>query len=81
MISQTAKLDSAGRIVIPAAYRKALDVKPGDRVVLRLEDGELRVFNQDRAIKRAQDIVRKYIPSWQKHGRLQFVCCAGSGWI
>src|SRR5207248_1536702 len=34
------KLGEGGRVVIPAEYRKALGVKPGDDIVLRLQDGE-----------------------------------------
>ncbi len=55
-------LDRAGRVLIPAKVRKAMGIKPGDRLVLRLEDEELRVMSLDRAIRRAQEIVRKYVP-------------------
>ena len=34
----------------------------GDEVLLRLEDGELRVHTFDQAVRRAQAIVREYIP-------------------
>ncbi len=57
-----ARLDSAGRIVIPAAFRKALGVKPGEYLILRIEDGELRAWTFEYAIRKSQEIVRKYIP-------------------
>jgi AbrB family looped-hinge helix DNA binding protein len=53
-------LGEGGRIVIPAAYRRALEVEPGDELVLTMTDGELRIATRDRAIARAQAIVRKY---------------------
>jgi AbrB family looped-hinge helix DNA binding protein len=51
-----------GRLVIPAAYRKALGLKPGDEVLLILEEGEIRVISTRQAIIRAQALVRRYIP-------------------
>ena len=56
------KLDSGGRIVIPAAMRKALNLEPGDDVQVALVDGALRIVGRDAAIARAQALVRKYIP-------------------
>ena len=57
-----AKVGEGGRIVIPAEYRKVLGLKPGDEVVLVLRDGEVRVLTPQRAIQRAQALVRHYIP-------------------
>ena len=51
-----------GRIVIPAACRKALGIKPGDEVQLVLEDGEIRMVSQRQAIVRAQNLLRRYVP-------------------
>jgi AbrB family looped-hinge helix DNA binding protein len=51
-----------GRLVIPAKYRKALGIKPGDEVLLSLEDGEIRVVSTRQAVARAQTLVRRYIP-------------------
>ncbi len=56
------KLCEGGRLVIPAAYRKALGLKPGDEVLLVLEDGEIRVVSARQAIARAQTLVRRYVP-------------------
>ncbi len=57
-----AKVAEGGRIVIPAEYRKTLGIEIGDNVVLQLEDGEVRLFTIDEAIRRAQEIVRQYVP-------------------
>ena len=43
-----------GRVVIPADYRKALGICPGDEVILRWEDDELRITTMKRRIERAQ---------------------------
>lgn len=60
-----AKLGEGGRLVIPAEYRKALGVKSGDDLVLILEDKTMRVLTPREAIKRAQAVVRSYIPEGQ----------------
>ncbi len=58
----TAKLDSAGRLVIPVAYRKVMGLKTGDEVVLRLDRDEMRVFSRKTAVARAKALVRKHFP-------------------
>lgn len=60
------KLGEGGRLVIPAEYRKALGLKPGDEVVLVLEEGEVRLLTLRRAIQRAQALVRRYIPEGRR---------------
>ncbi len=62
MTSIKTKLGEGGRVVIPAKYRKALNLKPGDDVILVLEDGEVRITTVKQAIRRAQQIVRRYVP-------------------
>ncbi|MGH9472162.1 MAG: AbrB/MazE/SpoVT family DNA-binding domain-containing protein [Terriglobales bacterium] len=57
------KLGPGGRIVIPRAMRQALGIKPGDELMLRMEEdelGDLRVYTLERAIKRAQRFGRRY---------------------
>jgi bifunctional DNA-binding transcriptional regulator/antitoxin component of YhaV-PrlF toxin-antitoxin module len=56
------KLGEGGRLVIPAEYRKALGVEVGDDLVLVLEENDLRVLTPQEAIRRAQALVRKYVP-------------------
>ena len=61
-MEQTAtKVDRHGRIVIPAEYRRALGLREGDPVMVQLDDGELRVLTRAQAIRRAQEIVAKYV--------------------
>ena len=55
-------IGEGGRLVMPAEYRKALDLKPGDDVILVLEEEEIRLMTLRRAIQRAQEIVGRYIP-------------------
>lgn len=56
------RVNENGRLVIPAAFRKALGIASGDTVVLRLDDGELKITTLRQRIKRSQQIVRKYVP-------------------
>lgn len=62
MTSIKTKIGKGGRIVVPAKYRKALDLKPGDDVILFLEDQQVRITTVKQAIRRAQQIVRQYVP-------------------
>jgi antitoxin PrlF len=62
MMEFKTKLAEGGRIVIPAEYRQALGLHVGDELILRLEGGEVRIFTARQAIKRAQELVRRYIP-------------------
>lgn len=60
------KMGDGGRLVIPAGYRKALGLKPGDDVVLMLEEGEIRILTARQAIQKAQKLVRSYVPKGRK---------------
>ena len=55
------KIAEGGRLVIPAEHRRALGLEVGDEVVVRVEDGELRILTRSEAVKRAQEKVRRYI--------------------
>jgi AbrB family looped-hinge helix DNA binding protein len=50
-----------GRLVIPAAFRSALGINPGDKVVLRIENDELRITTLRQRIAQAQRLVRKHV--------------------
>jgi AbrB family looped-hinge helix DNA binding protein len=55
-------LAANGRIVIPAAIREALGFKPGETLVMHVEDGALRVESYPALIHRIQESILKYIP-------------------
>jgi AbrB family looped-hinge helix DNA binding protein len=58
----TITIAEGGRIVIPAGYRKALGVGPGDQVVLQMADGEIRITSRAQARRRAREYVRSLVP-------------------
>jgi AbrB family looped-hinge helix DNA binding protein len=55
------RINENGRVVIPASFRKALGIKPGDQVILSLEEDELRITTMKRRIERAQRRARQYV--------------------
>ena len=62
MMETRARLGQGGRFVIPWVCRAAMGVKPGDELVVSMNDGELRVTTVAQAITRAQALVRQYVP-------------------
>jgi len=62
MTNVRTKLTEGGRVVIPAEYRQALGLHIGDELILRLENGEMRIFTPQQAIKRVQELVSPYLP-------------------
>ena len=52
----------SGRIVVPAKFRRALGIRPGDEIVLRLENGSIRMIPLRQAVNLAQKTVRQYVP-------------------
>jgi AbrB family looped-hinge helix DNA binding protein len=57
------KIGPGGRVVIPADMRAALGVAEGDTLLASVVDGEMRLISMPMAIRRAQAIVRAYIPA------------------
>jgi len=55
------RVNENGRVVIPAAFRKAMGINVGDEVVLRMEDNELRILTLKQRIERAQRLVRQHV--------------------
>lgn len=56
------KIGQGGRVVLPAQLRNAAGLAVGDEVILRLEDGAVHMLKRDEAVRRAQAIVRRFIP-------------------
>jgi AbrB family looped-hinge helix DNA binding protein len=54
------KIDSAGRIVIPAEMRAAMMVKPGDTVTAEVVEGEFRIVSPGVAQRRVQAFAEKF---------------------
>lgn len=52
--------------MIPAAYRRAMGVRPGDEVLLSLEQGQMRVLPPQEALRRAQAAVRRYVKAGRR---------------
>lgn len=62
VLHQRLRIDRGGRVVIPAEVRAAMMIKPGDTMSASVVDGELRLMSRDVAIRRAQELVRRYVP-------------------
>lgn len=56
------KVTQGGRIVIPAEMRRRLGIEIGDDVSVVVDNGSLRIRTQRESIKRAQELVRKFVP-------------------
>jgi AbrB family looped-hinge helix DNA binding protein len=50
-----------GRIVIPVEMREALGIDEGDKVILQVEDHELRISTIRGRIRRAQERAARYV--------------------
>lgn len=55
------KIADGGRLVIPAEYRRKLGLETGDEVIIRIENGELRILTRAEAVKRAQAVVKQHV--------------------
>ena len=55
------RINENGRLVIPAAFRRALGIQPGDILVLRIENNELRMTTLRQRLAKAQQLVRKHV--------------------
>jgi AbrB family looped-hinge helix DNA binding protein len=51
-----------GQVVLPSAFRDELGLKEGSFLVAVLEDSEIRLLPVAAAVRRAQAMVRKFIP-------------------
>ena len=56
------RIGVGGRVVIPAEMRAALGVKPGDTLIAHVINGELTLMSQKTALRRAQEMVRRFVP-------------------
>jgi AbrB family looped-hinge helix DNA binding protein len=54
------KMTENGRIVIPAAFRKQLHFQPGEELIIRIDNDELRVFSIKHSLEKARALVSKH---------------------
>ena len=54
------KIGEGGRIVIPAAMRAEMLIKPGDTVTAEVEDGEFRIVSPKVLNRKVQALAEKY---------------------
>lgn len=54
-------MGKGARVVIPAAFRNVLALRPGDPVLLQIEQDTLRLIPLRQAIAAAQRCVRRYV--------------------
>lgn len=59
-------LGAGGRLVIPATYRKAMGVRPGDSLLLTLRGQEVCVMSPREALRRAQALVKRHLPAGRR---------------
>ena len=57
------RLGPSGQIAIPGAIIKTLGLTEGDTLILTVEDEEIRIMTIPTAVRKAQAIVRQYIPA------------------
>lgn len=55
-----ATLGPAGRVLIPAKYRKAMGIKPGDPLLLTLKNHKLEIMTQKMKRNRAKQIAATF---------------------
>lgn len=55
------RIRANGRLTIARVFRKALRIREGDHLVLRLEDDGLLITTLKQRIERAQGLVRKHV--------------------
>lgn len=60
--STKVRVGPEGQINIPAPFREALGIREGDVLFARIEDGELHILTATAAMRRAQAIVRQFVP-------------------
>jgi len=65
-MNHTAHVSSGGRVVIPAKLRKAIGLRTGDAVIIRLTEDGLVITTPERAVRAAQALVKEYVPGDQR---------------
>ena len=59
---QSVKISNGGKLAIPARFRREMGIRVGEMVAVELAEGELRIRPIASAIKKAQAIVKRFVP-------------------
>ena len=73
------RFGAQGRLVVPAALRDALGFKPGDSLVVRVQEGRLVVESRESVVRRIQErfglpgrnVVDEFIADRRREARLE----------
>jgi AbrB family looped-hinge helix DNA binding protein len=61
-ITETVRVLEGGRVVIPARFRRALGIAPGDMLFVEMQEGELRLATRRQSLARAKELARPFLP-------------------
>jgi len=56
------QVGTGGGIFLPPQIQQTLSIKEGDTLIATLDDGELRLLTVPAAVRKAQAIVKKFVP-------------------
>ena len=56
------RVERSGRILIPAAVRRQLNLKEGTEVILRVSETGIQMGTREQALARIRKRLRRYIP-------------------
>lgn len=62
MATTKGRMVEGGRIIVPAAFRRAMGVTKGDALVMELHGDELRVRPARSALRRLQERLKAHAP-------------------
>lgn len=54
------KINENGRIVIPALCRRQLHLKPGENLIIRIDNDEMRIYSAKHSLEKAQKLIQKH---------------------
>ena len=63
------RMGKAGRLVIPARYRRALGLQAGSPVALHLDERGLHLLSPEKALAQSQELVRRYVAAGRSLSR------------
>ena len=63
MNQDTLKVDNQGRVMLPSWWRKKQGISPSSELCIAVtEEGAIVIETREQGLRRAQALVRKYIP-------------------